>query len=498
MIRSALLLTITLAGCATVGPRYERPDLGLKDSDTFSSAMAPATMPTEADLRWWQGFDDPLLTQWVERALAGNLDVAVAFERVEQARALLRAAQADRGFTLDGSAQTGTSYRRSRGSTNRNTSPSTTGPNASAGLNLDWDADLWGGLQQAERSAAASLLRSQDLAQAARLATAALATRSYIAWREAQHEQALLQESLRVRQDTLRIVEVRVDAGLTSSLDLMRARADLASVQADLDDAAGRARQTELALQLLAGQRPTTSVVSSIPDQPPPIPQLNGTPSIPRPIDLLRLRPDVRAAERALIAAFADIGVAEAALYPQLRLSGDLLLSGSGIGTDTLVRTLTAGLSALLQAPLFDSGRRTAAVDSAHSRAREAALIYRQTVLEALEQVETALIADQTTHSQYQARRAAADASEMALRQARTLYTEGLTGFLDVLEAQRSWLENRQELMRTQANAARAAVATFEATGLIPVQNVATNVQVLKELTSPLKRTVASQENDPR
>lgn len=469
MMRPVLVLAIMLAGCTTVGPRYERPDVGLSETDTFVSATAPVMMPTAADLRWWQRFDDPLLTRWVERALTGNLDVAIAFERVEQAQALLQSARADRNLTLGGRAQTGVTQRRSTGNSSRETGQGGTGLSASAGLNLDWDTDLWGGLRQAERSAAASVLRSQDLVQAARLATAGVTARGYIAWREAQHEQALLLETLRARQDTLRIVEVRVDAGLTPSLDLIRAQADLAAVQADLDDAADRTRQAELALQVLTGQRPTAHMSSSTPTlgQMHPIPQLDGALPVPRPIDLLRLRPDVRAAERALVSTFADIGVAEAALYPQLSLPGELLLSGSGIGTDTLVRALTAGLTALLQAPLFDGGRRVAALDNARSRAREAALAYRKTVLDALEQVETALIANQAIRSQHNARRAAAEASETALRQARTLYTEGLTGFLDVLEVQRSWLANRLELMRTEADAARAAIATFEATGLI-------------------------------
>ncbi len=246
-------------------------------------------------------------------------------------------------------------------------------------------------------------------------------------------------------------------------------------MRADLDDAASRTRQAELTLQVLTGQRPSAPLSAPPPtvEQTPSIPQLTGAPPVPRPIDLLRLRPDVRAAERALIAAFADIGVAEAALYPQLRLPGELLLSGAGLGTGSIVRTLTASLSALLQVPLFDGGQRAAEVSAAQSRAREAALVYRKTVLDALEQVETALLANHTVRSQRAARVAAAEASETALAQARTLYTEGLTGFLDVLDVQRTWLTNRLDLMRTEADAARAAIATFEATGLIVAGGVA-------------------------
>lgn len=464
----AFIIMLTLAGCTTVGPYYQRPDLGLSQDDAFVSATAPAALPGDADLRWWQRFDDPLMAQWVERALAGNLDVAVAFERVEQAQALLRAARASRSLGVAGQAVT--AYRHSPGNAIRQSgqgSQNTGGASASAGLNFDWNADLWGGLRQAERSAAASVLRSQDLVQAAQLATAGLAARGYIGWREAQQEHALLRESLHVREETLRIVRIRVDAGLSSHFDLSRAQADLAAVQAEMDDAAGRILQAELALQIVTGQRPTAQTSAAMSAQSHPIPQLDGAPPVPRPIDLLRLRPDVRAAERALIAAFADIGVAQASLYPQLRLPGELLLAVSGLGTGTIVRTLTAGLSALLQVPLLDGGQRAAELDGARSRAREAALVYRKSVLESLEQVEAALIANQTIGAQRNARRAAVDASQAALRQARTLYTEGLSGFLEVLDVQRTLLANRLILMRSEADAARAAVAIFEATGLI-------------------------------
>jgi NodT family efflux transporter outer membrane factor (OMF) lipoprotein len=468
MMRALLLLSAALTGCGTVGPVYERPDTGLRDSDTFVWAAAPAASPTPADLHWWRHFQDPLLTQWVERALTGNPDVAIAFERVAQAQALLRSAAAARRPSLGGRLQAGASERRVFGGDD---DQSTAGAGVSAGLAFDWNVDLWGGLQQAERSAAASLLQRQDLAQAARLATASMAARGYIEWREAQLEQALLQQTLDVRQQTLRLVEVRVDAGLAPSLDRARAQAELAAVQADLDAATGRMRQAALALHTLAGERPAPLPATQ---QPPRMPQLAVTPPVPRPVDLLRLRPDVRAAERALIAAVAEVGVANAAIYPDLRLPGDLLLTAAGLGTDAIVRTLTASLSALLQVPLLDGGQRSAGLDAARSRAREAALLYRKTVLSALQQVEHALVAGQTADAQRTARLAAAEAAETALGQARMLYTEGLSGYADVLEVQRTWLSNRLQLIRADADRARAAVALFDAAGLIDTPAPAT------------------------
>ncbi|HVL75199.1 MAG TPA: efflux transporter outer membrane subunit [Noviherbaspirillum sp.] len=467
---------LLLAGCAAVQPPppYQRPDLGLTPADTFAAAPGEPTQPTSADLLWWRRFDDPAMTQWVEQALAGNLEVAAAFERVEQAQALLRRASAERGPVLGARGQIGVNRRSGGAGRTSGTSGSagtttggvqTNGATAGAGLSIEWNADLWGGLRQAEASAAASLLRSEDLAQAARLATAGTAARGYIEWREAQNEWQVLEQTLRLREDMVRLVRVRVDVGLSPAIDLTRAQADLAAVQAERDAAAGRARQAEVALHVLAGRRP--SATTPLPQADARIPDLAGVVPVPRPVDLLRLRPDVRAAERALIAAYADVGVARAALYPTLRLPGDLLVTAAGLGTGSIVQSVTASLGAILDATLIDGGRRAADVDAARSRAREAALVYERTVLEALEQVESALIARETITSELQARRAAAETATQALEQARAMYTEGLAGFADVLEAQRTWLANRLEFTRGEAAAARAAIASFEAIGVV-------------------------------
>lgn len=460
-IAPGLLLALLAAGCATVEEQYRRPDVGLADSDTFAGGAVVEATP--ADLHWWKRFDDPELAQWVERALTGNLDIAAAFARVDQAQALLRRAHAARGPAVDASGRVGANRR--NGGSNNSDSHNDSGATASAGLNIEWDADLWGGLRQAEQSAAAELLRTEDLAQAARLATAGTAARGYVEWREAQNTWQALHETLQVREDTLRLARARVDAGLAPAIDASRAEAEVAAARAALNEAAGRTRQIELALHVLAGERPSARELAEI--EPAPIPALEGEPPVPRPIDLLRLRPDVRAAERALIGAYADVGVARAALYPRLRLPGELLLSAAGIGTGSIVSTVTASLAAALDATLYDGGARKAEVEAARARAREAAFLYERTVLEALEQVESALIARRTIAAQQEAQRAAVSASVRALEQARSMYRAGLIDFGDVLDAQRTWLSSRVALMQADASQARAAIAMFEAIGVV-------------------------------
>ena len=460
-------LCLALAGCAPLAspPAPTPPDLGLQQDDRFGAAPADAPAPSGADLHWWRRFDDPALAQWVERALAANLDVAVAQERVQQARALLQSARAQRGLRLAGEAAADLNLQRASGE--RRLQPS-------AALTLDYDLDLWGGLRAAEASAEAGVRQQQHLVQAARLGAASLAARGYVEWRLAQNDHRLLAETVAVQRDALRIVQVRVDAGLSPVLDRDRAAAEVAATEAEQAAAAVRIGRAILALQVLAGQRPQLALAApaavataadDAPAQPLDLPDLAGAQPVVRPLDLLRLRPDLQAAEQALLAAAAEVGVAEAALRPRLRLPGVVAFGGSaGAG---LLELAAATLSAVLEVSLFDGGARDAAMADAQSRLRESALAYRQTLQVALQQVEEALLAQQGARNRIAARQRAAESARAALAQAQTLYRAGLTNFLDVADAQRSALANQRELLQARADAAAAAVVAFEAMGLV-------------------------------
>jgi NodT family efflux transporter outer membrane factor (OMF) lipoprotein len=456
----ALCAAAVLCGCSTLPPPPEPPRFGLTDADRYAAQAeraGPAVQPTEDDLRWWQRFDDAEMARWVERALAANPDIHIARERVVQAQALLNGARAQRKPLIGASAAVDATQRRE--SDQRYVEPS-------AALTLDWDADLWGGLRQAERSAAATVMQAQDLAQATRLATAGLAARAYIEWREALLDRQLLADALALQHEVLRVVQVRVDVGLAPRFDLDRAQTEAAVIEADAADAATRVRQALAALQVLAGERPQPVVASVGTVDATSLPALVGPQPVARPIDLLRLRPDLRAAERALEAAAADAGVAEAALKPRLRLPGTLALTSAGLGGGVL-SLVTVTVAAVLDLTLYDGGQRSAELDAARSLTREATLIYQQTLLQALQQAEAALVAADGTATRMAALQRADAAAGTAVDQARTLYTAGLTGFLDVIDAQRSALDNRRALARARADAARQAVAGFEAMGLI-------------------------------
>ena len=452
-----------LGGCATAPAPIVAPTLGIGPADAYMAAPADAPRPGPEDLRWWRRFDDPMLARWVERALANNPRIPIARERVAQARALLDRARAQRSPLLQAQLRAALGSR----------SGGSRGGDPRASLALGWDADLWGGLRQAERSAAAGLLRSAHLEQANRLAVAGLAARAVVEWREALADSATLADALTLQRDVLAVARIRVEAGLSPRLDVERALAEVATVEAEAARAGIRSRQALSALQVLAGERPQAvpnpATGAATPGAPgdaiagAAVPTLHGDLPVNRPADLLRLRPDLRAAEEDLVAAAADIGVARAALLPRLGLQGTIgLASGSGV-----FDLVTGSIAALLDATLFDGRERRANIEAAESRAREANQVYRQTLLQALEQVEAGLVAAQGTEREIAALEGGVAASHAAVDQARSLYSAGLSGLLDVLDARRTTLAQHRQLLRARGDAARQAVAVFEAMGLI-------------------------------
>ncbi|TFY99744.1 TolC family protein [Ramlibacter rhizophilus] len=458
----ALLL---VAGCALppVGPaRVQAPDIALAPGERFRMQAADAPAPEPADLHWWRRFDDPQLARWVEQALDANTDIAIARQQLAQARALLLAARAARGPRVQGQAEL--ELRLQRESGERRVQPA-------AGLALDWDLDPWGGLRLAEQAAEAGVLRAGELVHAQRLAAAGLAARAYLEWRLALHDHRVLARTAEVLQEGLRVTSVRVEAGISPVLDRERARAELAVTEAALAAAAVRAGQALAALQVLAGERPqpvapglsfeATQAREALRE----LPALEGAQPVAAPLDLLRLRPDLRAAQQALVAAAAEVGVAEVALRPRLRLPGTLLVGAATGGAG--LELLAATLAALVEAPLLDGGEAAAGVGFAQARLREAELRYRQQLLLALRQVEDALLAREGALARITAARRGTVAANAAQEQAQTLYRVGLTNYLDVVDAQRTALTSERLLIEARAESAAAAVRAFEAMGLI-------------------------------
>ena len=463
-----LLPMLLLAGCAPFGAGKGTPEatpvlptLAINADDRFSAA-ADAAQPTQADLRWWSRFNDAEMAAWVERALAGNPDIRIADAQVDQARALLQSAQARRGMQLG--AQAGATLLLQRDAGERRVQPG-------VALQLDFDTDLWGGLRQAQVSAAAGVLRSQDLVQAARLGTAGLAARAYLEWRAAQHDAVLLVDQLQLQHALVRTVTVRVNAGLAPALDRDRVMAELAATEAEQVAAAVRTRQALAALQVLAGERPApapldtgAAAAAAAAAQPlPELPALRGGVPVARPLDLLRLRPDLRAAEQFLLGAAADVGVAEAALRPSLRLPGRVVW-GAATGAG-LLDLVSATLAASLDVTLFDGGAGRAQVRAQQAAMEQSLATFEGVALAALQEVEDALVAIQGDAERLQRLQSAADAAARAELLARQRYTSGLIDFATVLTTQRTLLSTQDSVASAQASLSTDHVRLYKALG---------------------------------
>jgi multidrug efflux system outer membrane protein len=437
-IAALLCAGALLSGCARFGLVSEAPEPPLQAA--YRAPVPPIEVAGDPDTRWWEGFEDPVLTELVETALARNLDIETARLRVREARAEARVAGSRLYPTLDGSASVGGDLRSDDDGTEAEGA-------ADALLGFNWDADLFGGLRAQRAALRAEAFRQEALRAAAALTVAADMANLYVSLRGAQLRFALAEDSLDLQQRTLQLVGERVDAGLATGLDRVRAEAAVAQLASELPPIRVEIERTKNAIAVLAGTLPGT--VSARLEPP----------------DLLRRRPDMRAAEYAIAVTAAEVGVAQAALYPRLTIPGSIGIDVGGLGAGGIVTAVVGSLSAVLDVPLFDAGARRADIDAAEARARQALVAYRQTLLDAVEAVEAALIGHAGARDRAAALRDAVAANDEAAERARSLYTQGLAGFIDVLDAQRELTDSRLALAEAETVLAQEAIALYRALG---------------------------------
>lgn len=437
----SLCAAVGLAGCA-VGPEYRAPEFAAP-----AAYRTQSPQPASSDALWWRGFEDQTLNALVGKALDDNLDVAVALARLGEAQAFIRAERSDLAPTFDAgaSANTQTDF---RGATN---------DGAEIGGFLSFTPDLFGGQRRRIQNAVALADAEAFSVEDVRRITAASVASLYIEFRRAEARLALLDQSLELQNQTLEIVKARQSAGLSPDLDVRRAAADLAGTRAQRGGLETARVRAENALAVLIGEYAVSDLIST--DQ---IPSFAGGPPIAAPADLLRRRADLRAAEAALVAATAAIGIEKADLYPRLQLPAQITAdaTSANIG-DSLIGLVAANLDI----PLFDAGRRRAEVAAAEYRADIALNEYKQSLLRAVSETETALASVQNTADQRAELKNAVDESARAYGQINSLYKEGLATFIDILDTQRTLISSRQSYVDSQADLAASFVDLHLAVG---------------------------------
>ena len=488
---------LALAGC-TVGPNFSKPDIRTASAWSEKAGGQPgATLSTvtgdTAPLdRWWTQFKDPVLDGLVRRALADNLTLAQARARVRQAREQVVVAQAAQLPQLTGSttairvdtqsqnlsnifgaagaggAAAGSGAAAATGATaGGSTANGSGGPNRleafQLGLNASWELDLFGAVRRQVEAARAQAEAQAWSARDTEVSLISQLANAYLQLRLAQSRAAVLRADLQRQEALFKIIGDRFRAGFITNLDVDQQRVQLANTQAQIPQVDAQADAQAHAIATLLGLTPEAlygelSPVKALPPVPPVIPA--GLPS-----DLLRRRPDIRASERQLAAANAQIGAAVAAQFPTFNLT--LLPSWSRVAVSDMFQPATRPLLSLAQgsAPLFEGGRLRAGVRQARAAYDEAFAAYRQTGLQALQEVEDAIVRYQGDQRRWTALTGAYQAAVRAELISRQQYGVGLTDYTNVYNAQGSLYSLQDQLTQADGALATDVVALYKALG---------------------------------
>lgn len=472
-LRTTLILALPpammLAGC-TVGPDYRPATPAALGVPEGYSVPAADGRPVADLTRWWDQFGDPQLTQFVEQARVSNLDLTQAVARLRQARESLIQSRA----TLFPQVGVSGGYSRSFGITGGNTntitlpdgtittiSTSSGQTNFSVGGDLNYQLGLFGEVRRTVEASRAQMQAAEFDYASVLLSTQAEVARNYLLARLYQAQLANARASLTIQDDNLEIAGFRVQAGLVSSLDQEQARASRAQTAATVPQIEQNFAAAVARLGVLTGQAPGALREQMAATRPIPAGPVQVASGIPA--DTLRNRPDIRSAERSLAAATAQIGVAQAALYPALTISGNI--NGNSDTVGSVFDMLTGRLFAGLAQTIFDGGRLRSQVRTARAAADGAFGLYKSTVLTALEEVENAAIALASARTRAAEFTTALDAANAAAILSRSQYRAGLSDFTTLNQQEAALVSARNGLSQAQADQATALVQLYLALG---------------------------------
>ena len=422
---------MTLAGCM-VGPDYKRPDVGVPAAFSEPASTAKPSIPPQ----WWSLYNDPLLEQLVRDGLERGADVKLAAARVEEAQAALREARALLFFPeIDGTA----------GASRSRTIQFGTANNFNLGVSTSFEIDLWGRLRRAERSVQDQLLASEYGRDTVGLTLAATIARTYFTVRSLDSQYIASQEILKATSESLALARKRLDAGLTSGLDVYQAESLRSAASAQTKEIARQRAAIVHQLGLLTGRMDLRIDAKDINGLPiPPLPPA-GLPS-----DLLERRPDVKQAEAQLEAATERIGVAKAAQFPTLRLTGSFGVQSSELDSLLSPGSTVWSVGAGLVGPILDGGRYRARTAQAQAQAKQAEALYQRAVETAFRDVADALSNVRLAAETEADLVTRLDAARNALRLAQRRYEQGYSAYLEVLDAQRTLNDAQLQFIRNR------------------------------------------------
>jgi NodT family efflux transporter outer membrane factor (OMF) lipoprotein len=479
---SVAFVAALVASSCTLGPNYRRPAIEVPSA--YRDVGGPATAAAEsiADVKWFELFQDPTLTQLVTTALKQNFDLRIAAERVLQARAIVRITRADQFPTVDGSAdvigtrfsQTGANKAIPRGIDSDVTY-------TQAGFSLGWELDVWGRLRRLSESARAQYFATEEARRGIVTTLVGDVSETYLALRALDLELEIARRTRDIATDSLRLTEARRDRGVATNLDVRQAEQLLYTASGQIASIERDVAQTENALSLLLGQFPgdvPRGVALEAFKVPPSVPP--GLPSA-----LLERRPDIRQAEQELIAANAQIGAAKAEYFPRISLTG--FLGGQSRALSDLLtgpaRIWTAGAGATV--PIFNAGRTGANVRFAEAVQRELVVNYQRAIYVAFREVSDSLAGYRKTAEQRAEQERLVEALRASTQLSTQRYQGGVDNYLQVLDAQRNLFQGELDLARLRQLELAAIVQLYRALG----GGWSESEQTTAELQQPADRT---------
>jgi multidrug efflux system outer membrane protein len=445
-IRASIPLAMLLLSGCVVGPDHTAPEVQLPSKFGEGGKSSNGDVSTVA---WWNAFNDSRLNGYVSTGLSQNLTVLQAIERINQAEANVVVAGAGSLPSLTASADHTTSGGNGSFSNAGDTATNT----SSGGLSISWLLDLFGQYRRAKESASASLDAAYASVDVQRLTLISSVAASYIDVRYYQERLEIARKNLGSRRETLDLTKLQLEAGAASRLDVVQSEGLVNSTLSEIPGLETNFRRAAHRIATLLGM-PASSLITEL-QRGARQPVARAVPRTGIPADLIRNRPDIRAAERQLAAAVADIGVAESQLYPSIELGGAITPSFTNISGGRNGSSTSWNFGPSLVLPILDGGRLRANVDITNSAAKEQYLVWKQTVLDAVEEVENALAAINRDQRTANALRATVRSYEEALSLATASYRDGASSLLDVLDAQR-------EVSAAQASLAQAVQQTAQ------------------------------------
>ena len=449
------LIALALGGC-TVGPNYVRPTVDTPPSWRMTDAEAKDV----ANTAWWGQFNDPVLDNLIGSALQENLDLQIASARVDEFAGRYGFVRADLFPQVGASAAAGRQrFTEETGNTNLPGTNFTLG-NYSATLDATWELDVWGRIRRATEAARAELVASEEGRRAVILSLVCSVAGSYVNLRDLDRQLEISEETAKTREESLRIFKLRFEGGFSSEVEYVQVKSLYEEALAVIPAVEKAITQQENALCVLLGRNPGPIPRGKTIDQ-------LALPSIPAglPSDLLSRRPDLLLAEQNLVAANARIGVAKAAYYPAISLTGFLGFASTDLSNLFTGAAKVWSYSVPVTMPIFTAGKIAGDVQAAEAIQRQALFGYRQAIQTAFREVDDSLVDQARTREQLAAQARQVEALQKYVELAQLRFDNGYTSYLEVLDAQRSLFSVQLNYTQNQGVLLQALINLYKAMG---------------------------------